>query len=170
RRGSLLLLRTLGATSPSLDGFDAPADRLAALPVADALRLLRLRALLFRRTELRHWIGRASRERLTGWVGADGYRALAALPDASRARDLDRREPIAPLAQLSDDGLAWEGWCLFERERVWSAAGPMRVVRLALPRGAVRPPWIERATAGADGATLLARLPSLFPEWSWLFG
>ncbi|AOJ06523.1 type III secretion protein HrpB4 [Burkholderia mayonis] len=170
---SLLLLRTLGAASPSLDGFDAPADRLAALPVADALRLLRLRALLFRRTELRHWIDRASRERLTGWVGPDGYRALAALPDAPRSRDLDRREPLAPitpLAQLSGDGLAWEGWRLFERERVWSAAGPMCIVRFALPRDAVRPPGIERATAGADGAMLLARLPSLFPEWSWLFG
>ncbi|WP_305729833.1 type III secretion protein HrpB4, partial [Burkholderia ubonensis] len=82
---SLLLLRTLGAPSPSLDGFDAPADRLAALPVADTLRLLRMRALLFRRTELRHWIDRASRIRLAGWVGADGCRALAALsalPDA----------------------------------------------------------------------------------------
>ncbi|KVL92255.1 type III secretion protein HrpB4 [Burkholderia stagnalis] len=167
---SLRLLRTLGIASPSLDGFDAPANRLAALPVADALRLLRVRALLRRRTELRHWIDRASRERLAGWVGADGCRALAALPDAPRARDLDRREPAVPLAQLSGDDVAWEGWCLFEHERAWSAAGPMRVVRLALPRDAVRPPWIEHADASADGATLLARLPSLFPEWSWLFG
>ncbi|WP_315984731.1 type III secretion protein HrpB4, partial [Burkholderia thailandensis] len=61
---SLLLLRTLGGPSPTLDGFDSPADRLAALPVADVLRLMRVRALLMRRTELRHWIGRASRERL----------------------------------------------------------------------------------------------------------
>ncbi|MFW2474173.1 type III secretion protein HrpB4, partial [Burkholderia pseudomallei] len=28
----------------------------------------------------------------------------------------------------------------------------------------------ERAAADADGATLLARVPSLFPEWTWLFG
>ncbi|MCU9953640.1 MULTISPECIES: type III secretion protein HrpB4 [Burkholderia] len=167
---SLLLLRTLGATSPSLDGFNARADRLAALPVADTLRLLRVRALLFRRTELRHWIDRASRERLAGWVGADGCNALAVLPDAPRARDLDRREPVAPLAQLSGDDIAWEGWCLFERERAWAPAGPMRIVRHALPRDTARPPWIERAAADADGATLLARLPSLFPEWSWLFG
>ncbi|KVW32018.1 type III secretion protein HrpB4 [Burkholderia ubonensis] len=170
---SLLLLRTLGAPSPSLDGFDAPADRLAALPVTDTLRLLRMRALLFRRTELRHWIDRASRMRLAGWVGADGCRALAALsvlPDAPRARDLERREPPVPLAQRSGDDLAWEGWRLFERERAWSPAGPMRIVRLALPRDAARAPWIERAAADADGATLLARLPSLFPEWSWLFG
>ncbi|KVT54418.1 type III secretion protein HrpB4 [Burkholderia ubonensis] len=167
---SLLLLRTLGAPSPSLDGFDAPADRLAALPVADTLRLLRMRALLFRRTELRHWIDRASRMRLAGWVGADGCRALAELPDAPRARDLERREPPVPLAQRSGDDLAWEGWRLFERERAWSPAGPMRIVRLALPRDAARAPWIERAAADADGATLLARLPSLFPEWSWLFG
>ncbi|KVN10754.1 MULTISPECIES: type III secretion protein HrpB4 [unclassified Burkholderia] len=167
---SRLLLRTLAGPSPALDGFDAPADRLAALPVADALRLMRVRALLFRRAELRHWIGRASRERLAGWVGAGGCRALAALPDAPRARDLDRREPAAPLARLSGDDLAWEGWCLFERDRAWSPAGPMRIVRLALPRDAARAPWIERAAADADGAMLLARLPSLFPEWSWLFG
>ncbi|AOJ71170.1 MULTISPECIES: type III secretion protein HrpB4 [Burkholderia] len=170
---SLLLLRAVGASSPPLDGFDAPADRLAALPVADALRLLRLRALLSRRAELRHWIDRASRERLAGWVGADGCRALAALtalPDAPRARGLDRRAPITPLAQLSGDDIAWEGWCLFERERVWSPKGPARIVRLALPRERARAPWIEHAAADADGATLLARLPSLYPEWSWLFG
>ncbi|AGK51152.1 bacterial type III secretion family protein [Burkholderia thailandensis MSMB121] len=100
-----------------------------------------------------------------------GCRALAALPDArARARDLDRREPAAPLARLSGDDLAWEGWCLFERDRAWSPAGPMRIVRLALPRDAARAPWIERAAADADGAMLLAHLPSLFPEWSWLFG
>nr|WP_009907366.1 type III secretion protein HrpB4 [Burkholderia thailandensis] len=46
----------------------------------------------------------------------------------------------------------------------------MRIVRLALPRESARAPWIERAAASSDGATLLARLPSLFPEWSWLFG
>ncbi|WP_076872416.1 type III secretion protein HrpB4, partial [Burkholderia pseudomallei] len=86
---SLLLLRTLGGSAPTLGGFDSRADRLAALPIADTLRLLRMRALLFRRTELRHWIDRASRERLAGWVGADGGRALAALcaqPDARRER------------------------------------------------------------------------------------
>ncbi|WP_080498782.1 type III secretion protein HrpB4, partial [Burkholderia pseudomallei] len=146
-------------------------DRLAALPIADTLRLLRMRALLFRRTELRHWIDRASRERLAGWVGADGGRALAALcaqPDARRERE--RREPLAPLAQLSADDVAWEGWCLFEHERVWSPAGPMRIVRLALPREPARAPWLERAAADADGAMLLARVPSLFPEWTWLFG
>ncbi|WP_438939370.1 type III secretion protein HrpB4 [Burkholderia pseudomallei] len=168
---SLLLLRTLGGSAPTLGGFDSRADRLAALPIADTLRLLRMRALLFRRTELRHWIDRASRERLAGWVGADGGRALAALcaqPDARRERE--RREPLAPLTQLSADDVAWEGWCLFERERVWSPAGPMRIVRLALPREPARAPWLERAAADADGAMLLAHVPSLFPEWTWLFG
>ncbi|MGV4862345.1 type III secretion protein HrpB4, partial [Burkholderia pseudomallei] len=80
------------------------------------------------------------------------------------------REPLAPLAQLSADDVAWEGWCLFEHERVWSPAGPMRIVRLALPREPARAPWLERAAADADGAMLLARVPSLFPEWTWLFG
>ncbi|KGW59403.1 bacterial type III secretion family protein [Burkholderia pseudomallei MSHR1029] len=73
-------------------------------------------------------------------------------------------------SQLSADDVAWEGWCLFEHERVWSPAGPMRIVRLALPREPARAPWLERAAADADGAMLLARVPSLFPEWTWLFG
>ncbi|RIV41131.1 MULTISPECIES: type III secretion protein HrpB4, partial [pseudomallei group] len=94
--------------------------------------------------------------------------ALCAQPDARRERE--RREPLAPLTQLSADDVAWEGWCLFERERVWSPAGPMRIVRLALPREPARAPWLERAAADADGAMLLARVPSLFPEWTWLFG
>ncbi|WP_323117778.1 type III secretion protein HrpB4 [Burkholderia alba] len=167
---SQLLLRTLGQVPPPLDGFDAPADRLAVLPVADALRVLRLRALLARRAELRHWIDRASRARLADWVGADAGRMLAALPDAPRARDVDRREPLTPLAQLSGDEVAWEGWCRFERERLWSASGPMRTVRLALPRDAARPAWLERAGDDAQGALLLAHLPSQYPEWTWLFG
>ncbi|CAJ3817108.1 type III secretion protein HrpB4 [Burkholderia pseudomallei] len=53
---------------------------------------------------------------------------------------------------------------------MWSPAGPMRIVRLALPREPARAPWLERAAADADGAMLLARVPSLFPEWTWLFG
>ncbi len=163
---SQLLLRTLGHAAPALDGFDAPADRLAALPIEDALRLLRLRALLARHTELRHWIDRASRARLAAWVGADAARALATLPDTPRAR----ADAVPPLAGQSDDTLAWEGWCRFERERAWSPAGPTRAVRFALPRDAACPPWIADAVPAGDGAALLARLLAQHPEWSWLSG
>jgi len=170
---SLLLLRRLRVPSPTLGDFDAIANRLLALPVADMLRLLRIRALLCRRAELRHWIDRASRERLASWTGADGSRALsvlAALRDMPRARDLSRCAPVTPLAELSGDDVAWEGWCLFEREQIWSRTGPMCLSRLALARDTAYPAWIECTEVDGSGAMLLARLPSLFPEWSWLFG
>nr|WP_273998384.1 type III secretion protein HrpB4 [Burkholderia sp. FERM BP-3421] len=136
------------------------ADRRRAAPAAPA------RALLARHTELRHWIDRASRARLAAWVGADAARALATLPDAPRAR----ADAAPPLAGQSDDTLAWEGWCRFERERAWSPAGPTRAVRFALPRDAACPPWLADAAPNGDGAALLARLLAQHPEWSWLSG
>ncbi|QCU48698.1 type III secretion protein HrpB4 [Burkholderia pseudomallei] len=168
---SLLLLRTLGGSAPTLGGFDSRADRLAALPIADTLRLLRMRALLFRRTELRHWIDRASRERLAGWsapTAAARSPRSARWPDARREREAPR---AARAAHATVRRRCRVGRLVPVRARaVWSPAGPMRIVRLALPREPARAPWLERAAADADGAMLLARVPSLFPEWTWLFG
>jgi hypothetical protein len=163
-------LRGLGLAPPSLDAFRGEPAALAALPVDELLRAMRLRALHFRRAELRYWIDRSSRERLSKWLGTEASEVLRWLMDMPHAPQLDRLMRLfgmRPLDELDDVGLEWEGFCLCLRAGWCGPRAPLALLRLAWPRGFEPPSWLDGAGAGAginDGVVVVRRLSDLFEE------
>jgi len=150
---------------------------LAALPIVDQLRIARLRSLVFRRAEVRRVVDRDRRTRLAASLGDEGaalLRWLGSIAGAPEIAALRRTLGIEPLESLDETGLAWEGYCLFERDGVLvSGSAHGALLRLALPRAMSSPALLERCTPGLDadgGELVLSRLPLLFPELAWSFG
>jgi len=190
---SRALLRAAGVPLPDFDSLRAPSPLvLDALPVDDALRVLRMRALLLRRAEVRRLIDKPSRRRLAEWIGMPlerlgaaprrpgADRASANVPDVAR---LVARGHLPSLEELDAERLAYEGYALIARDVALSASDaqeaalfawprPCPLLRLALPRD-LPPPWPATTARELDtGGTafLFAQLPELLPEWAWLFG
>jgi type III secretion system HrpB4-like protein len=190
---SRALLRAAGVPLPDFDSLRAPSPLvLDALPVDDALRVLRMRALLLRRAEVRRLIDKPSRRRLAEWIGVPlerlgaaptrpgADRASANVPDVAR---LVARGHLPSLEELDAERLAYEGYALIVRDVALSASDaqeaalfawprPCPLLRLALPRD-LPPPWPATTARELDtGGTafLFAQLPELLPEWAWLFG
>jgi hypothetical protein len=163
-------LRAAGLATPPLDAFRGDPGALAALPVELALPALRMRALHFRRAELRYWIDRSSRERLAGWLGDASSGALRWLMDMPHAPQLDRLMRacgMPALDALDDEALAWEGFCLCLRAGWCSPRSPLALLRFALPRELKVPDWLDDAGAAAginDGAAVMRRLSDFFEE------
>jgi type III secretion system HrpB4-like protein len=146
---------------------------LAALPMCDQLRLLRVRSLVFRRAEVRRVLDLERRSRWAAMIGPDGaahLRWLQSLADAPEMAALSRTLGAPPLDALDETTLAWEGYCLLERDGVLAADSggahpPM--LRFGLPRSWTAPPWLARCERHIDergSEHLLDRLPILFPE------
>ena len=190
---SRALLRAAGVPLPDFDSLRAPSPLvLDALPVDDALRVLRMRALLLRRAEVRRLIDKPSRRRLAEWIGMPlerlgaaprrpgADRASANVPDVAR---LVARGHLPSLEELDAERLAYEGYALIARDVALSASDaqeaalfawprPCPLLRLALPRD-LPPPWPATTARELDTggtALLFAQLPELLPEWAWLFG
>jgi len=191
---SRALLRAAGVPLPDFDSLRAPSPLvLDALPVDDALRVLRMRALLLRRAEVRRLIDKPSRRRLAEWIGVPLERlgaaprhgggaggASANVPDVAR---LVTRGHLPSLEELDAERLAYEGYALIARDVALSASDaqeaalfawprPCPLLRLALPRD-LPPPWPATTARELDtGGTafLFAQLPELLSEWAWLFG
>ncbi|MFM2463168.1 type III secretion protein HrpB4 [Paraburkholderia sp. RL17-368-BIF-A] len=190
---SRALLRAAGVPLPDFDSLRAPSPLvLDALPVDDALRVLRMRALLLRRAEVRRLIDKPSRRRLAEWIGMPlerlgaaprrpgADRASANVPDVAR---LVARGHLPSLEELDAERLAYEGYALIARDVALSASDaqeaalfawprPCPLLRLALPRD-LPPPWPATTARELDtGGTafLFAQLPELLSEWAWLFG
>jgi hypothetical protein len=147
----------LGPVAPA--AFTPPAHRIATLDKSELLPVLAARALYAHRAVLARCVDGALLARLRALVGAP---ALAAV----RAAGADGG-PAAPLpahATLLD--WAVDGYARFERDGVWSDATLQRLVQVMLPAHAAAAP------GGPDGesAALVALLPTLFPELTWLFG
>jgi type III secretion system HrpB4-like protein len=150
---------------------------LAALPIVDQLRIARLRSLVFRRAEVRRIVDRDRRTRLAASLGDEGgvlLRWLGSVAGAPEISALRRSLGIGTLESLDETGLAWEGYCLFERDGVLaSGSAHGALLRLALPRALSSLAWLERCPPGldADGSELVSsRLPLLYPEFAWSFG
>jgi hypothetical protein len=158
-------LERLGAGPVPLARLDGRAVALVGLPIGHALRALRLRALWPRRAELRHWIDRARRVRLSGWIGAQAAEALRR--DSAGALGCPAWLAQAPaLDAMSDDALAWDGYCLFAQDRAWPDTGALPLARLALPRDAAAPAWLagyRPAGHGDDSAAVLAAVLAYLP-------
>jgi type III secretion system HrpB4-like protein len=156
---SLAFVRSV--ETPSLDGpfFDA-------LPIETGLRVLRLRALRFRRDEIRRIVDKRTRMNVLQWAGLSSLAPLTT--DALNAPDIARLS-IPPVSMLDAEALALEGLALISRD----TSSPCALLRLALPRHAAHASWIDRIPRDLDRNgtnTLIAQLPELLPEWSWLFG
>lgn len=129
---------------PSFESFRGDEGLLGALALDDALGALCLRALYFRRAELRYWVDRESREKVTNWLGR-GAAALRWLIETPQARPVDRliRDyGMQPLDHLDDYTLSWEGFCLFRASGSCGPRTPGGLLRYAWPPDAVPPPWL----------------------------
>lgn len=150
---------------------------LTSLPVRDQLVVLRLRSLVFRRSEVRRVVDLARRSQLAASLGDAGaahlrwLQTLAGAPDISA---LSRAFGTPLLDTLDEAALTWEGFCLFERDGVMVAGqAPASLLRLAMPRVLHAPAWLAHRAPDIDangGELVLERLPILFPELAWSFG
>lgn len=144
-------LELMGVLPLPLNAMRGHVGLLVALPISDVLKMLRLRALWPRRTQLRHWIDRQRRMRLAAWVGPaasdalrrDGASALGAPAWLAQASVLET---------MSDDELTWEGYCLFGCDGLWPEDGALPLARVAMPREADVPHWITRHCSIGDAA------------------
>jgi type III secretion system HrpB4-like protein len=137
-----------------------------ALPVDIGLRVLRLRALRFRRAEIRRIVDKRTRLNVLQWAGVSTLELLTR--DALAAPDIARLS-IPPIATLDADALALEGHALISRD----TSSPCALLRCALPRISPHASWIGRVPRDLDHdgtRALIQQLPELLPEWSWLFG
>jgi type III secretion system HrpB4-like protein len=177
---SLAVAERLGVSAPPLSSFDTKAsDGLGMLEVQEVLDLCRIRALLFRRAELRSWIDRPSRERVSQWVGHDAtffVRALQVMPDAPKVERLTRTGHAPELAALTASQLAWEGWTLFACDDRTNERGPSWLLRFALPREVDATPWIahrslfEQSAYGLDNERVFLQLKHWFGQRTWSSG
>ncbi|MGN6315739.1 type III secretion protein HrpB4 [Trinickia sp.] len=167
-------------TSPDCRGSGKaamPALALTWLSVPEQLRMLRLRAFVFRRGEVRRVVDLERRARLAAWLGDQGgaqLRWLQGLEGAPEMSVLTRMYGAPHLDALDATALAWEGYCLFQRDGVLRAGdATAQLLRLGLPRALDTPAWLARCPrdTDADGSErVLRRLPILFPEHAWSFG
>ncbi|WP_166722924.1 type III secretion protein HrpB4 [Burkholderia sp. Tr-862] len=169
-------LAAAGCPPPPLDAFRCESAALAALPIEDALGALCLRALHFRRAELRYWVDRDSREQIAGWLGRRGFAALRWLIEVGNPPGIDRLmrdHGMAPLGELDMPTLAWEGFCLFAHAGWCDASSPLALLRFVWRRDAQPPVWLGACDAAGhrdDAMQVVARLPDFYQEQTWSSG
>jgi type III secretion system HrpB4-like protein len=172
-RCSLALIRTLADAVPNW--VDEPAPRVAwldAAPIELGMQVLRLRAIVFRRAEMRRLIDKPSRMRLAQWAGVP---LESVLGNANGAPDIERMVRdglLSPQHEMDAESIAQEGYRLVACE-VPELADACPLIRLALPREPAGAPRADVFARGQDprGMGLLTSyLPTWFPEWAWLFG
>ncbi|SOE96839.1 type III secretion protein HrpB4 [Burkholderia sp. D7] len=184
---SRALCRSAGFAAPSVEMLSQPAIRLRpegpmpnvalldACPADVGLQILSMRALLFRRAEVRRLIDKPTRSQLSEWGGVsiDVLSRDAHLVDAPDVARLHVRSGMPPLATLDAAALLAEGLALLERDAGGTTGPLFHMLRFALPRELNTPAWLARISPELDAlgtARLFARLPELLPEWAWLFG
>lgn len=163
-------LAAAGSPLPQFSAFRGEAALLGTLPLEDALAMLCLRALHFRRAELRYWVDRESREKVTQWLGRAGSTALRWLIEIPHVPAVDRQireHGMVPLDVLDDFALSWEGYCLFEADGLCAPASPGALLRYAWPREIAAPHWLVACRDAArreDGLSVLRRLAAFYPN------
>ncbi len=170
------LVRAAGVQPHAFDALRAPnLAVLDALPPQWGLRVLRMRALVRRRADVRRLIDKRSRVQLSEWIGMPIDRLSAGAHDWASAAGTARltgHSSSPALETLDEAALACEGCALVMRD---TPAGvvPFSLLCLALPREMRVPSWLQESPGELDAggtARLLARLPEWIPEWAWLFG
>lgn len=172
RDGAMRLASALGVGVPQASAFDQPAHSVAVLPRPLLCRVLRARALLRRRPALRRCVDDALRRRLMNWLHPAVFSAVLRIPADARGRDVDGLPwPVLAGAGAPVDPLAWEGFCLFQAEGVWTDPALQCLLRLAFPM-TLTPAADLAAFPGlaCGGAWVLERLDAFVPEAPWLSG
>ncbi|KVU59679.1 hypothetical protein WK68_20410 [Burkholderia ubonensis] len=170
---SRALLRSLDVGLPKLSALVGPSwSSLDAVPVEAGAQVLRMRALLFRRMELRRLIDRKSRMALEKWIG---MQIDSIVGECSGGPDVDLLAltiRIPPLRALDAHALACEGLALLLRDLDVDRP-PFTLLQLLFPRDLRLPEWprqVDRALDERGSERLMAGLPEWFPEWGWVFG
>lgn len=186
-RVSLALCRSAEIAAPSVEAVSQPALRsraegavpnpalLDVVPPAIGVQIVCMRALSFRRAEVRRLIDKRTRSGLSAMAGVsvDALSRDAHLADAPDVVRLQSRSGMPGLATLDAATLQSEGLALILRDLGTQDASPFPLLQCALPRIAHMPSWLAAVPPELDSlgtARLFARLPELLPEWSWLFG
>ncbi|WP_175865834.1 type III secretion protein HrpB4 [Burkholderia cepacia] len=181
---SLALLRCVGLPLPNIRAVVGPgALRVDALSPEAGLRVLRIRALRFRRGEIRRIVDKRMRARVAEWSGLTLDRLITELPGKRQVipdiKQMAARVPIPPVTAVDSDALALEGHALMRRDLGY-AHSPCPLLRLALPAdghslraAGSHPHWVDRIPADLDRYgtdALFAELHHLLPEYAWLSG
>ncbi|KVM33600.1 hypothetical protein WJ54_06665 [Burkholderia ubonensis] len=170
---SRALLNAFNIEPPKLDVISGPQwSSLDAMPVEIGVRVLRMRALLFRRMEVRRVVDRPSRMTLSEWAGMSIDSLVREHSGAPDIALLERTLHVPPLRSLDANALSCEGLALLMRDlRVDQP--PFTLLRLRFPRNITLPEWprrIDRALDAQGSGRLLAELPEWLAEWEWVFG
>ncbi|KWK69125.1 type III secretion protein HrpB4 [Burkholderia ubonensis] len=170
---SLALLRSLEVAPVALSRLVGPQwSSLDAVPVDVAVKVLRMRALIFRRMEVRRLIDRKSRVALSEWSGMHIDTLVSPHADAPDIALLTRTIRIPPLRALDAHALSCEGLALLLRD-LNVERPPFTLARLLFSRDLRLPEWprnIDRALEAQGSVRLMERLPEWLPEWGWVFG
>ncbi|WPB57941.1 type III secretion protein HrpB4 [Xylophilus sp. GOD-11R] len=167
--GAARLAVALGVETPDAEAFDHAAHRIAALPSRLVCRVLRTRGLLRHRPALRRCLDQSVRGRLAEWVHPTVFETI--LRESSDGMERDADGLPLPGAEAVPDSLAWEGFCLFERDGVWSERGLLQWLRLGFAKNLGRPSDLDDFPGARDGsAWVVQRLDRLVPEAPWLCG
>lgn len=168
---SLAILRVLMSGPPSLEALSTlPASRLDALPVETGLNVLRMLALIARRSEVRRLVDRTTRKQLALWIGCplDDLLGRVAPETPSLACMKRERSDLRTLGSLNSEDLAFEGLDLLTLAGVRNT-----LLRLALPqRGTDLASRASPSAAECEVAfkLLRERMRLLLPEYAWLSG
>jgi len=181
---SIALIDALLPERPNVDQLlESASARLDALPIDIGLATLRKHALLFRRSEMRRLIDRATRTRLAEWIGCplDGLFDTEASDALGMSMERTwtartKQAPATPLDELDADQLAMEGMTLL-LHRSADVKGRSHYVPCALLRLAL-PICLDRQIAsyvvpdkGRNTPLLEGRIHELLPqEYAWLSG
>lgn len=155
------LVRAVGIASPDLERLlEGRAGMLDMLPPQLGLNVLRMRALRFRRAEVRRVVDKRTRQRLTQWTGTTPETLAERWPGEAAAPDIDQLAgcmPIRPIAALDAEALALEGHALWRREVAAPVAAPV-----VAPSGRMEPhrsePFCAAAATACDGFCPMLRL------------
>jgi Bacterial type III secretion protein (HrpB4) len=161
---SALLARAYGLRWPPLAELVAPVHRLSVLGRRPICRILALFGLQPRRDAVRRMLGRGARDELVGHIGQPAYDWLLGQPVVGLAN----AEPMLPEA-LQLDCLASVGYAVLQAGGAWRSREALAITRLSLapgnaPKGSL--PDVDANLA----STVIDRLPTVFPEFAWLFG
>ncbi|SMF99967.1 type III secretion protein HrpB4 [Burkholderia singularis] len=144
---------------------------LSMLPTAVGLQVLCMRALLFRRIELRRTIDKRVWARLSEWAGVHIETLIADAPPMDTL-ETDRGLHL-PIDALDAQALANEGFVLFMRDGCHDGLSYRHLLQLALKHGGHdggAPAFMPGKTDANGSAWLYSQLPNWLGTWSWLFG
>jgi hypothetical protein len=158
--GELLLTR-FDLRWPDLSAATEALERVWLLPPPEVRRLCGARALFGWRDALKRSVDGRLRRHARALVGDSAFDIITGNPDP-------RPGTVELPSELEPDWVCTQGWTLLKSASDWPDARSRRLVDLMLPPndpGAPALPAIE-----ADHGLFMAELPTILPEYPWLFG